>query len=116
MTRCPGHLRLGETLRDVDFHQLPLLKGHGSTPLLRFPINVGHHQQAVFPPTRTSQWLFGDWGRAGRGAGEPGLASEAASLAGPPGGLRSGRHAAVQDQPGSPPTATPERHKEEEDL
>ena len=84
MTRCPGHPRLGE---------LPLLKGHGSTPLLRSLINVGHRQQAVFPPTRTSQWLFGDWGRAGRGAGEPGPASgaQAASLAGPPPGPRGPR-------------------------
>ena len=46
-----------------------------------------HHRSlpaACFPPTRTSQWLFEGWGRAGRGAGEPGPASGVASLAGPP--------------------------------
>ena len=61
---CP---RLGKTLRNVDFRRLTLLKGHGSTPSLQSLINVGHRQQAVFPLTRTFQWLFGDWGRAGRG-------------------------------------------------
>ena len=82
-TRRPGRPRLGKTLRDVDFRRLPLLKGHGSTPSLQFLINVGHRQQAVFHPP-APQWPFGDWGRAGRGAGEPGPVSGAASLEGSP--------------------------------
>ena len=74
----------GQDLTRCGLSPAPFLKEHGFTPSLQFLINVSHCQQAVFPPTRTSQWLFGDWGRAGRGAGEPGPASEAASLAGSP--------------------------------
>ena len=69
----------GEMLADP-----PPLKGRSSAHHRNSLSIVGHRQQPVSPPTRTSQRLFGDWGRAGRGAGEPGPASGAASLAGSP--------------------------------
>ena len=53
-TRCPSNPRLGETLHDVEFHQLPLLKGYGSTPLLRSLINISHRQRAVLAVLQSS--------------------------------------------------------------
>ena len=49
-------------------------------------------------PTPASQWLYGDWGRAGRGAGEPGMASGVAA----PGTQRGPRR-------GAPPPPLPKR-------
>ena len=42
-------------------------------------------------PTHVSQWLFGDWGRAGRRAGEPGPASGVAAPGTQRGPRRGGR-------------------------
>ena len=60
-------------------------------------------------PTHTSQWLFGDWGCAGRGAGEPRPASEVAvsrTQRGPwSGGRLPAPEAASEPARGSPPAA-----------
>ena len=48
-----------------DFGRTPLFKRGAGLSRRRNLIIVGHHQQPVSPPARTSQWLFGDWGRAG---------------------------------------------------
>ena len=48
-TRCPGHLRLGQTLRDVDFHRLPPFKGTRFHPVATIPHQRRSPPAGCFP-------------------------------------------------------------------
>ena len=88
----------GEMLADP-----PPLKGRGSAHHRNSLNIVGHRQQPVSPPTRTSQWLFRDWGVRARARESQGQPLGRPPSQGPPRCVIPDEAAAVRSRSRAPP-------------